>query len=308
MDIHPLTLEDLPAWSKLLAVSFERQPAQMAKLLAHFYGERQLIAWGAWDGTRLAAQYSCLLTELWLPSLPTPQTVGMSINMAVHPDYRGQGLVKHVSQPVYAEVAKRGGIAGVGFSNAAGVKVDKRSSGYGYRVIGKMVSLLAVIAKRPSFPLLTLTSSWPTNLLEAPQPTTAICFAPTPQSLEHRFAHHPFRRYQFGILPNGAGVVVYRPFRQRGIAGVSLLAAYGADQTTLLGGWLHALTNQGIRVVHVVVSPNSQLRRVLQRQSWCFPLPIHQTPYFLTAKPLQTTTPAALFDFVNWDCTGGDIL
>ncbi|MEZ4642293.1 MAG: hypothetical protein R3E31_06070 [Chloroflexota bacterium] len=43
--------------------------------------------------------------------------------MAVRPDYRGRGLlIKQVSQPVYAALAALGGVAGVGFSNAAGVR------------------------------------------------------------------------------------------------------------------------------------------------------------------------------------------
>ena len=100
MDIRPLTLENCSAWSDLLAVAFARQPAQMAALLHHFYGKRQLVAWGAWDRERLVAQYSCLLTQIYIPTMAAPQIVGMSINMAVHPDYRRRGLIKHVAQPV----------------------------------------------------------------------------------------------------------------------------------------------------------------------------------------------------------------
>ncbi|MEZ4646792.1 MAG: GNAT family N-acetyltransferase [Chloroflexota bacterium] len=74
-----------------------------------------LLAWGAWDGARLAAQYSCLLTSLRLPGTEEPARVGMSINMAVHPDYRGQGLIKQVSQPVLC------GAGGVGWRGWRGV-------------------------------------------------------------------------------------------------------------------------------------------------------------------------------------------
>lgn len=314
MDIRPLTLDDQQAWSELLAVSFSRTPKQMALLLSHFYGERRLVAWGAWDGKRLVAQYSCLLAQLWLPNGPKAQTVGMSVNMAVHPDYRGRGLVKQVSQPVYDEVGERGGIAGVGFSNAAGIKVDKRSKGYGYQVVGQMIPSLAILIKslRPSsVPPLILTPDWPKNLTAVSRPSPGICFATTPDRLRHRFGRHPFRRYQFGLqVANDRveGVVVYRPFRRWGLSGASLLLTYGADQDALLAGWLQALLQHNIRLIHVVTSPQAALRRALQQQTWCLPLFKSQTPYFLTAKPLQQQIPETLFQFENWDCVGGDIL
>lgn len=316
MDIRPLTLTDRLAWSHLLAVSFARQPAQMEQLLQHFYGERQLVAWGAWDGDNLAAQYSCLLTKLWLPNCAELQTVGMSINMAVHPNYRGRGLIKQVSWPVYDEVRERGGIAGVGFSNAEGVKVDKRSKGYGYRVVGKMVSVLALISKRrwkkrPFSPSIELTTTWPASLINVPHSSDKIHFVTTPATLQQRFGTHPFRAYQFGVQ-HGAndveGVVVYRPFTRWGVSGVSLLTAYGADLPQLVSGWLQVLSNNGLYFVHMATSPNATLYQILKQQSRCFPIYRTRTPYFLTAKPLLNDTFTTLFDFDQWDCLGGDIL
>jgi len=134
MKIMPLLSSHINAWAELLAVCFERSSEQMCQLIAFFRPEKQLLAWGAWDGTRLVAQYSILRKSLILPTCPMSVTVGLSVNMAVHPAYRGQGLVKQVAQPVYEALARRGGIVGVGFSNAAGVQVDRRSKEYGYRV------------------------------------------------------------------------------------------------------------------------------------------------------------------------------
>ncbi|MEM7114454.1 MAG: GNAT family N-acetyltransferase [Chloroflexota bacterium] len=313
MDIRPLTLDDCSAWSDLLAVSFARQPAQMTALLHHFYGERQLVAWGAWDGANLAAQYSCLLTQIHIPGFDMPQTVGMSINMAVHPNYRGRGLIKHVSQPVYQEVFERGGIAGVGFSNAEGVKVDKRSKGYGYQVVGKMSTSFAWIKPlRPkSRGSLMLSSTWPNDLLPKPANNKSVCFAHSPENLAQRFGTHPFRSYQFGVqkAKQGVkGVVVYRPFSRWGVKGVSLLTAYGADLCSLLEQWRRALAREHVRFVHFVSSPHAALSQTMRQLTWCFPLVASKTPYFLTAKPLNKATPPDLFKFEQWDCVGGDIL
>src|SRR5690606_20213096 len=102
MDVIPLTPGHCHPWADLLAVSFARTPAEMAQLLAWLQAGPGLIAYGAWDGERLAAQYSCRLTALHLPGHDASAAVGLSINMAVHPQYRGRGLIKQVAAPVYA--------------------------------------------------------------------------------------------------------------------------------------------------------------------------------------------------------------
>src|SRR5688572_6323150 len=100
MDFRPLTLADRPQWASLLALTFNRTTPDTERLLDWLHGGHQVIAWGAWDGDQLAAQYACLLVSLHLPGTSTPIRAGMSLNMSVHPDYRGQGLIKHVSKPV----------------------------------------------------------------------------------------------------------------------------------------------------------------------------------------------------------------
>jgi GNAT superfamily N-acetyltransferase len=225
MQITPLTLNDHHAWAALLAAAFDRQPSEIAQLLTFWQATAPLIAYGAWDGSRLAAQYSCLLRQVHVPGGAEAITVGVSMNMAVHPDYRGRGLVKQVAEPVYKAVQAQGGTAGVGFSNAAGVKVDRHSKGYGYRVVGRLDArvswLLRPLCHRP----LTLTTAWPKCLPD-------IChhsqsnhhFINSAHWLAQRFAKHPLRQYHFGV--GECGLVVYRPFPGYGGKGVSLLAAW----------------------------------------------------------------------------------
>jgi hypothetical protein len=238
-------------------------------------------------------------------------TVGMSINMAVDPAYRGRGLIKQVSQPVYEAVANCGGIAGVGFSNSQGVKVDLKSKSYGYQVVGQMQSVV-VWLKSQKHEQLCLTDEWP-NLPFADNALSSnnqIKFIATPETLQHRFARHPFRKYQFGVWEEKdqvAGIVVYRHVRIRGLKGVSLLAIYGAEPTELLMRWSRSLQDEGTRFVHVLTTPESELHSALNRLGYAFTMPYSRSPYYLTVKPFAHTPPEFL-NFRAWDCLGGDIL
>ena len=307
MDIRPLTAADDEAVARLLAISFGRQTADMQQLLTFLQASAPLIAFGAWDRARLAAQYSCLLRPLHIPHYPQPAHVGVSLNMAVHPDYRGRGLVKQVAAPVYEAVQAQGGIAGTGFSNAAGVKVDKRSKGYGYHVVGKMQSTVACLDRLPPFDPLSLTADFPTLFsLAAPPHATAIHFTNSTDWLCQRYAHHPFRQYCFGV--GERALVVYRPFRWLGLCGASLLTVVGEDVSNVIGRWASALWQSGIRWVHLIHSPRSVVWRALQQTAVALSLPYTRTPYYLTAKPLCDNTPDCLFDFAQWQCIGGDVL
>lgn len=314
IQITPLHLDDLTPWAGLLAIAFDRKTAEMHQLLHYLHEMHPIIAWGAWDGAQLAAQYSCLLVNLQVPGLLQPIQAGMSVNMAVHPNYRGQGLVKKVSKPVYEEVLRRGGVAGVGFSNAQGVQVDKHSKGYGYQVVGKLQSTAVFL--QPSKQQLNttshqfyLTSTWPESFnggFETAKPSK-IGFHQPLSLLQHRFVCHPFRHYQFGVW-EGQGVVVYRPVRMGPISAVSLLAVYGQDIAGLLRCWAVALGQLGIRWVHLLASPGSSALAALRETAVCVPMPFSRNPFYLTVKPLCLQMPHQLLEYGRWDCIGGDIL
>lgn len=303
MNLRPLTLDDAPAWADLLALSFDRTPDDMQKLLRWLHAGYEMVAWGAWDGERLAAQYACLLVNLHLPDNETNVQAGMSLNMSVHPDYRGRGLIKQVSKPVYETVAAQGGLAGMGFSNAEGVKVDRNSKGYGYQVVGQMIPALAWLPPNRKTPALDLNDHWSESALHLPPQNGHITFSASLESIRHRYAQHPFRQYHYGIWPE-RGVVVYRPIK----FGVALLAAYGVDLPELLARWSSALRKTGFQFVHVLTSPQSELRKALSQVAVCRSLPYARTPYYLTVKPFEQHTPESMLDFSAWDLMGGDIL
>lgn len=312
MRFEMLTPNQSQAWADLLAISFERTPADMQALLGWLHGGYRLVAWGAWDGEKLVAQYSCRMVDLNLPGQSQPVQAGMSINMAVHPAYRGQGLIKYLARPVYERVAEMGGVCGVGFSNASGVKVDLKSQSYGYRVVGKLRSRL-IWLNRDFQAGLDLSDVWPEAPFEAASfDGSSIHFARSPGVLRHRFALHPFRQYAFGIWQDAEGVrgiVVYRAVKIGWQRGAALLAVYGADEAELLRRWAGAIHQAGMHFVHVLLSPNAALRNTLNTLGRSLTLPYTRSPYFLTAKSLgEGITPPDIFDFARWDCIGGDIL
>lgn len=309
MLVRRLSEEDLGVWSELLAICFSRTSEDMAALLRWMIDGWGLVAYGVWLDGRLVAQYSCLHARLSMPSLPEPLSVGMSVNMATHPDYRGKGLIKHAAAPVYDVLKAQGTIAGVGFSNAAGVKVDRHSKGYGYQVIGKLRSWVALpLMRRKPVGDFYLTTQLPSmdGLVSA---ASGLHFDVTSAEIARRFGQHPFRQYHYGLWMQDnscLGVVIYQETRICGVRAVSLLGAYGQDIEGILARWLACLP-VGV-VIHMLSTPTSAIRSALGRLTHIVQLPWQKSPYYLTVKRLSDQTPTDLFDFAAWDCLGGHIL
>ena len=312
MELRPLTLSDRVEWARLLAVCFDRSPEQMDALLAWFHAGFPLVTMGAWDGDNLVAQYNCRLLELRVPGIPDPVPAGMGLNMAVDPAYRGRGLLDLVATPVHEIIAGRGCVAGVGFSSVGGLAVTRASRSYAYEVLGPMVSIVVPVA-RPRYPEpLGLSDTWPSGTIALPEGDDGfVRYAVTPDSLRHRFADHPFRRYAYATREQSGvvdGLVVYRRVTLRGVPAASLLAAYGHDLPDLLARWAAALRTRGLHLVHLVASPASPLRIAAAAIGPRLVVPFSRNPYHLITRSLQPDTPSILFDLDRWDCTGGDIL
>ncbi|MDZ4767183.1 MAG: hypothetical protein SGI73_21790 [Chloroflexota bacterium] len=69
MRLAELHLDHQDEWAALLAAAFERDEADMRRLLYWLHEGGAVIAWGAWIEGRLVAQYSCLIRALYVPSL-----------------------------------------------------------------------------------------------------------------------------------------------------------------------------------------------------------------------------------------------
>jgi len=310
MKITPLTYNHHTAWAQLLATCFNRTAQDMQALLDWLHQIGQLVAWGAWDGDTLVAQYTCLLRDLCHKQMTL--SAGMSINMAVHPDYRGQGLVKQVSAPVYDHVQSQGALIGMGFSNAEGVQVDKNSKSYGYQVLGKLESHISLLPAT-HYGYVDLNNHFPDNLCFPciKQNADRIRFIKTVASFRLRYDAHPFRNYRYGFWYDNQqiqGVVVYREIQRFGVKGVALLDACGIDLAELIRKWGSTMHKNGYRFVHTMVTPSADLKTVLQTLYTTLQVPYIRTPYYLTIKPLTNNLPDSMESFTQWDFIGGDIL
>lgn len=309
MDLQPLTQDDVIEWGELLSICFEQEAENMEQLLCWLQSLGHLVAYGLWDNGRLVAQYACLQRDLYYEN--TSISIGMSMNMAVHPDYRGQGLVKRVSRPVYEALKTYGMSAGMGFSNAQGVKVDKRSKGYGYHVVGQMHPLLAM-SRNFKTSTLKISNVFPDNVRhENRLLSDRIHFYKKWEYLRQRYAQHPFRQYQYGIWKDEEqiqGIVVYKTVTLWGMKAVALLDIYGDNLGELLRRWSTTLKQEGIHFIHVLTSPNATIKQLLQCHYQVIKLPITHHPYYLTVKPLSKKCDLGLLAFDSWDLIGGDIL
>ncbi len=312
MEFRPLELSDRVEWARLLAVCFDRSPEQMEALLAWFHAGFPLVTMGAWDGDALVAQYNCRLLELRIPGVADRVPAGMGLNMAVDPAYRGRGLLDRVATPVHEIIAERGCVAGVGFSSAGGLAVTRASRSYSYEVLGPMVSTVVPVIHSRHTGQLEVSDAWPGGSIALAEADDGfIRYAVTPDSLRHRFADHPFRRYTYGTrVDNGVvdGLVVYRRTTLRGAPVASLLAAYGSDLPDLLARWGAAIRSSGLYLAHLVTSPASPLRHAAAVIGPRVTVPVSRNRYHMITRSLRPDAPPILFDLARWDCAGGDIL
>lgn len=308
MDLRPLTLNDITQWGNLIGICFNQPPADMELLIHWLTCLGHLEAYGLWDHDTLVAQYASLLRTISCHD--TPISVGMSINMAVHPDYRGMGLIKQVSQPVYASLKGKSITLGMGFSNAQGVKVDQQSRGYGYQVVGQMQPLIFHLKKfeRPTLILSNNLPQYQTHVISSQQKTH---FHKDLPYIIQRYSKHPFRQYLYGIWQENnqiLGIVVYKKVRLWGVPSVALLDVYSHNIEELLKRWSATLRQNKIFICHTLVTPQSMIKEILQDHWRVLHAPYTRTPYYLTVKPLSDQMKPSLLKFCEWNLIGGDVL
>lgn len=309
MELHSLTIQDIPQWSQLLSICFQQPQEHMQKLIDWLNQLGNIVAYGIWKNNILIAQYACLNRKVSFGEKHLP--VGMSMNMAVHPDYRGQGLIKQVSQPVYAKLKAEKFHYGVGFSNAQGIKVDRNSKSYGYHVIGQLQPHLTV-TENFGTPTLSVAENLPTCVenFTITHPDKAQ-FIKSLNYLTQRYQNHPFRRYNFAIWKEHnhiKGIMVYKPVRLWGVPAVALLDIYTSQPQALFKRWSTTLHQHNTRLIHTLLSPQSHLKFVLKSSRISFNTPWTRNPYYLTIKPLIHSFDEKLLEFDNWEILGGDIL
>jgi predicted GNAT family acetyltransferase len=252
----------------------------------------------------------CLARELMLPS--TGSTVGRrSIrHTETHPSHRGQGLITQLSKKVYEDVKEQGYDFTIGFSNDEGVKVDKNSRDYGYKIIGKFISYYKFIIykKKTGFHLESTK-----NFLQIPQNCSLYSISSTTDYLEWRFRKKPNHNYeQYTVLDendNKIGIVVLRT--KYGRYYVLKILAHCMQKNTI-DEILKAIENlalqKGERLLIYSVLNNSFWESLFGNYRY-FKKNNNSVNYYLTIKiHNQNLNKDELTDKNNWFIMNGDII
>lgn len=86
------------------------------------------------EGDQVVAQYTNIPTKIRQGEACLPASI--CIDMATRHDHRRRGLISLLAERVYEQIRLQGKALSIGFSNDAGVNVDRHASAYGYRIVG----------------------------------------------------------------------------------------------------------------------------------------------------------------------------
>src|SRR5260221_9654961 len=75
------------------------------------------------------------------------------VDMTTDINHRGMGIISKLSKLVYKEINEKKYDFSIGFSNDEGVKVDKNSSNYGYKIVGRFARYYKFIVYRKKTPI-----------------------------------------------------------------------------------------------------------------------------------------------------------
>jgi GNAT superfamily N-acetyltransferase len=230
-------------------------------------------------------------------------------DMATHPDYRGRGLISQLARRVYADVAQGGYALSLGFSNDAGIKVDRNASGYGYQIVGKFQRYL-----KPNLPHYRsefhLTRVKWFDLLPSFTIPPYIQVEKSLAYLNWRYVEKPCNDYRIYRLERGQTCVGYVVTREtRTHAYLYDIIANPGDSEAILSSVQHYLFGAGIPLSIVYILNNEQWQTLLR--GW-LPLPEsrHRVNYYLTVKAHnhEASNTRSISAPDSWWLMAGDIL
>ncbi len=136
----PYTPRYLPQLIQLLDDAFVLRTTQKEALIRwKFFSpsfEGQGVTYLALnEADQVVAQYTNIPTKIRQGE--TRLSASVCIDMATHRHHRRRGLISLLAERVYEQVRLQGKALSIGFSNDAGVNVDKHASAYGYRIVGR---------------------------------------------------------------------------------------------------------------------------------------------------------------------------
>lgn len=212
--IRPLASADREGFVRLLARNFQPEdPAHFPASVAWKFFDRPepgTVTSVFFDGGEPCGQYTSAAIGLSLFGVPSPGR--QVLDMCVDVPYRGRGIVVALADAAYAGIS--GPYVSVGFSNAAGVRVDRGSVKYGYHVLGQLSRIYV-----PHLPWASAAPRYRFSPVDAPAaeippPADACQVRRTPAYLRWRYVAKPGGECRlcevFGPDGRCAGYVAFR--------------------------------------------------------------------------------------------------
>lgn len=116
-----------------------------------FYRGKTITYLAVNDSGKVISQYTNVPISISYQGKSFRTTVCM--DMVTDSVYRGRGIITLLSKKVYKEVENEKYDFSFGFSNDEGVVVDKKSKGYGYKVVGKFAVYFKIVIRKKKIPL-----------------------------------------------------------------------------------------------------------------------------------------------------------
>lgn len=306
--IIPLKNTDLTQITSLLDLCFAIQNPAKKELINWKYFDdtyaTSLCAYGIYDQSNLVAFYAN--KQMLIQDKSKSYKAGICLDMCTHPEFRGQKLISQLSTQTYDERTKAGYDFALGFSNTAGVQVDKYASKYGYQVIGQFYRYCSIALGAASpyqVKVAQKLHNWPA--------LQSLHFTQSKNYLEWRYLHKPNNAYKIlDILHRskrmGQAVVIESRFKLEifklilsdindARACITALKAYAHDH------------HKPIVVIRVL--PNQHWEKIL-RTTQFFACNFAEKPYYLTIKTLRHGEKQNEYikNPDSWFLMGGDVL
>jgi len=218
--------------------------------------------------------------------------------------------MRELSHHVYTDVDTEKFKLSFGFSNAAGVRVDRNSRNYGYSVIGQFRTFYSWVGWRTST---TLTWRVSDHFVELNQQLPEVFFLDqTPQHLDWRYIHKPEASYTILDMLDGKNIVTQVILKQNksSVNIFKLVWNKKLEDPKVMQQVISTIKDyvaQSYRLVSMMVIENAFWKKVLKDGWWPR---LTQQQFFLTVKP-HSALPAKKVDVLNvdeWRVMGGDLL
>jgi hypothetical protein len=231
--------------------------------------------------------------------------------MATHPKHRGRSLISRLSETSFQDAEAQSSEICIGFSNQAGLRVDKGSVGYGYRIIGSFATFACLTGKAIVSVLYLEPLKAKESFKKISPSAHALSIEKNPAYLEWRYRHHPEKAYRCFRLMKERRLVGYAVlrFREHRTEIMDIVLHDEHAMVEALNACAAHAKKQGSRMVTVSVLKNPFWKQSLSKAGF------HELPkrarYHLTLKMTKHTPrdfKRILTKASAWRLMGGDIL